>query len=44
MNRKYKLLYIEDQDPQTCVNLLKEDDMFEVETVDAAVNHQYSVR
>lgn len=36
MNRKYKLLYIEDQDPQTCVNLLKEDDMFEVETVDAA--------
>ena len=32
MNRKYKLLYIEDQDPQTCVNLLKEDDMFEVET------------
>lgn len=36
MNRKYKLLYIEDLDPQTCVNLLKEDDMFEVETVDAA--------
>lgn len=36
MNKKYKLLYIEDQDPQTCVNLLKEADMFEVETVDAA--------
>lgn len=36
MNRKYKLLYIEDLDPQTFMNLLKEDDMFEVETVDAA--------
>lgn len=36
MNKKYRLLYIEDQDPQTCVNLLKEADMFEVETIDAA--------
>lgn len=36
MNRKYKLLYIEDLDPQTCMNLLKEGNMFEVETIDAA--------
>ena len=36
MNKKYKLLYIEDQDPQTCVNLLNEGGMFEVKTVDAA--------
>ena len=36
MNNKFKLLYIEDQNPQTLVNLLKEDGLFEVETVDAS--------
>lgn len=40
MDKKYKLLYIEDIDPQTCVNLLQEGDMFDVETINAATTDE----
>lgn len=40
MDKKYKLLYIEDIDPQTCVNLLQEGDIFDVETINAATTDE----